>query len=160
MPKTEKKQKAIRQSVRVDCPIDDAFRLFTEAFGDWWPLRLYSVTEEDAETCIIEPWEGGRIFERTRSGEEVDWGTVTSCNPPRHLRFVWDPARAGRGSQTVEVDFSVVADGTQVTLTHSGWEAPGVSVCSAQPASNLESLPALLAQFFSEFVTRQMAVMV
>jgi hypothetical protein len=120
---------------------------------------LYSGTEE-AETCIIEPWKGGRIFERTRTGEEVEWGTVTSCNPPRHLRFTWDPAGIGDESQTVDVDFSADADGTRVTLTHTGWEASGVAVCIAQTASSEEKLPALLAQAFSEFVMRQMAVMV
>ena len=27
----------IRQSVHVECPVEDAFRLFTEAFAEWWP---------------------------------------------------------------------------------------------------------------------------
>lgn len=157
MPRAKRKQEPIRQSVRVDCPIDDAFRLFTEAFADWWPLHLYSATEDNAETCVIEPWSGGRVFERTRTGEEVDWGTVTSCNPPRHLRFTWDPTGIGDDSQTVDVDFTADADGTQVTLTHTGWEAPGVAVCAIQAAPG-EGLSALLAQFFSEFVTQQMVM--
>lgn len=159
MSQAKKKQKPIRQSVRVDCPIDDAFRLFTEAFGDWWPLHLYSATEENAETCVIEPWQGGRIFERTHTGEEVDWGAVTSCNPPRHLRFTWDPTGIGDNSQTVDIDFSSDADGTQVTLTHSGWESAGVAVCTAQ-TNRAEVLPALLARCFSEFVGQQLTVMV
>jgi uncharacterized protein YndB with AHSA1/START domain len=159
MPGAEKKPEPIRQSVHVDCPIDDAFRLFTEAFGDWWPLHLYSATEDNAETCIIEPWPGGRIFERTQAGEEVDWGTVTSCNPPRHLRFTWDPRGIGDDSQCVDVDFRVDAGGTRVTLTHTGWEAPGVAVCAGQ-ASHGEALSQVLAQGFLEFVTREMAVLV
>ena len=64
------KRAPIRQSVHVDCPIEDAFRLFTEGFGEWWPLASYSITGQDAAGCDLEPWAGGRLFERTRSGED------------------------------------------------------------------------------------------
>jgi len=32
----------IRRSVRVDRTQEDAFRLFTEDIGDWWPTKLFS----------------------------------------------------------------------------------------------------------------------
>ena len=66
----------IRQSVHVDCPPEDAFRLFTEGFGEWWPLASSSVGGDDPEYCAVEHWVGGKVFERTRSGEEHAWGTV------------------------------------------------------------------------------------
>jgi hypothetical protein len=74
MAKAEQTHVPIQQSVRVECPIEDAFRLFTEGFAEWWPLASYSMTGEEAEECAIEPWAGGRVFERTRSGEEREWG--------------------------------------------------------------------------------------
>ena len=128
------KEKPIQQSVRVDCPIDDAFRLFTERFADWWPLALYSSGGEDAETCAMEPWLEGRVFERNWSGEERDWGAVVRWDPPNGLSFIWDPSGAGDGRQRVDVDFKVDARGTQVTLIHTGWEAPGVAVAAKQMA--------------------------
>jgi uncharacterized protein YndB with AHSA1/START domain len=105
MADAERDREPIRQSVHVDCPIDDAFQLFTERLAEWWPLG----------SCTMEPFEGGRVFERTAGGEEVDWGTVTAWEPPRRVEFTSD-----RG--TVDVEFSVEADGTRVTLTHAGWQ--------------------------------------
>ena len=130
MEQAEGKHEPIRQSVHVDCPIEDAFRLFTERFAEWWPLASYSTAGEEAESCAIEPWEGGRIFERTRSGKERDWGTITTWQPPERVQFTWH-----NRDETVEVEFSVEADGTRVTLTHSGWHLAGVAACFAGFAS-------------------------
>ena len=135
MPQPEGKERPIQQSVRVDCSIEDAFRLFTERFAEWWPLALYSMNEDDAETCAIEPWIGGRVFERSWSGEERDWGAVIRWDPPNGLSFTWEPGRARDSRQTVDVDFRVDARGTQVTLVHTGWAAPGVAVCTMAVAA-------------------------
>ena len=145
MAEAKPKHEPIRQSVRVDCPIEQAFRLFTEGFAQWWPLASYSITGEQAETCALEPWVGGRIFERTRTGEEREWGSVLAWDPPEHLRFTWHPGGPQDRRQTVDVDFQVEADGTRVTLIHTGWDVPGVAACAAR---------------FSEFVSEQMLVLV
>jgi Activator of Hsp90 ATPase homolog 1-like protein len=110
MSQAKRKHEPVRQRVHVECPIDETFRLFTEAFSEWWPLAL--------DSCFLEPWPGGRVFERTASGEEFEWGSVTGWDPPRHLRLSW------LGSQTVDVEFKVDARGTEVTVIHTGWEAP------------------------------------
>ena len=55
MGKSEGKHTPIRQSVHIDCPIEDAFRLFTEGFAEWWPLSSHSVAGEESESCTIEP---------------------------------------------------------------------------------------------------------
>jgi len=146
MAKAKGKQEPIRQSVHVDCPIEEAFRLFTEGFAEWWPLASYSIAGE-AETCAIEPWAGGRVFERTRSGEEREWGSVLRWDPPEHLEFTWHPSGAGDLSQSVDVEFHVEADGTRVTLIHTGWDAAGVAAC-------------VLKSCFSEFVSERMLVAV
>jgi len=131
MAQAEEKHAPIRQSVHVDCPVEDAFRLFTERFGEWWPLASYSTAGEDAESCTIEPWEGGKVLERTRSGEEREWGTVLHWDPPRRVEFTWHPGTSIDRDQSVEVEFSVEADGTRVTLTHSGWHLAGIATCFA-----------------------------
>ena len=122
----------IRQSVHVDCSAEDAFRFFTEAFGEWWPLESCSVAGEDSQQCAIEPWVGGRVFERMRSGEEREWGSVTAWDPPRRVEFTWHPGAPRDDRQMVTVEFGVEAGGTRVTLTHSGWHLAGLAVCSAQ----------------------------
>ncbi|SRR5579871_3326082 len=127
MAQAEERHDPIRQSAHVDCPPEQAFRLFTERFGEWWPLDRSSTSGEDAETCVIEPWEGGRIFERTRSGEEREWGTVTAWEPPGRLEFSWHQRGGTEG--VVEVEFSVEADGSRVTLVHTGWQLAGVETC-------------------------------
>jgi hypothetical protein len=138
----------IQQSVHVDCPIEDAFRLFTDGFGEWWPLASHSITEEESASCTIEPWVGGRVFERTRSGEEHRWGFVTVWEPPSRVEFTWNPGLRRNDNQTVTVEFLVEADGTRVTLTHSGWQWGGVETCSL----------GLLTSHFCKFVASQVAV--
>lgn len=122
MAKTEEKQ--IQQSVHVDCPIEEAFRLFTEEMTEWWP-------EKGVDHCEIEPWVGGRVFERSRSGEEREWGTVIEWDAPRRVEFMWYPEQSRDDDQTVAVEFRVEGEGTRVTLTHRGWDRAGVAVCFA-----------------------------
>lgn len=159
MAKAEEKHVPIQQSVSVDCPIEDAFRLFAEQFAEWWPLASYSMTGEEAESCAIEPWVGGRVFERTRSGEEREWGLVIAWDPPVHLEFTWHPGAPGDRSQTVDVEFQVEADGTRVTLIHTGWQLAGVQACAPQ-ADYTAQWSAILRLYFSEFVSEQMLVTV
>lgn len=130
MPKTNAETEPIRQSVVVDCPIEDAFELFTARLGEWWPRSIN-------DDLAIEPRRDGRVFKRT-GGEERELGRVTEWDPPRHLAFTWqsDP------EQVVEVTFRTDADGTRVTLIHSGWQYAGIQ------ASALSS--------FSKFVHREM----
>lgn len=127
----EKSQNAepIQQSIHVDCPFEEAFRLFTEGFGEWWPLGAKSKPGGRERRCEIEPGVGGRVLERSGSGVEHEWGTVTAWNPPSKLEFSWNPGGSRDGRQTVSVEFQKDADGTRVSLTHRGWQFAGVAVC-------------------------------
>jgi uncharacterized protein YndB with AHSA1/START domain len=155
MAESERKPEPIQQSLRVDCPIEDAFRLFTEELTEWWPLASHSVSGEEAETCEIEPWIGGKVLERTRSGDEWQWGTVTIWDPPNRLAFTWRPISEHDEGQTVDIEFRVDADGTKVTLTHHGWDISGVQDCAphAEAAANWH---VILGVRFSRFVSEQM----
>jgi uncharacterized protein YndB with AHSA1/START domain len=159
MAKAEEKHAPIRQSVHVDCPIEDAFRLFTESFAEWWPLATYSIAGDEAESCVIEPWAGGRVYERTRSGEEREWGSVTVWEPPRKLQLTWYPAGARDDNQTVDIEFRVEADGTRVTLIHSGWDQTDIQACALR-GNYAAQWPVILKLYFSEFVSEQLLVAV
>ena len=133
MPKQEKGTEPVRQSVVVDCSLEDAFELFTAHLSEWWPLASHSIGGEEAESCVIEPRTGGRVYERTRSGKERDWGTVVAWNPPHLVSFTWHPDRP-EGDETIDVAFCVEADGTRVTLTHTGWDRAAIQACAMRHA--------------------------
>lgn len=123
------KSKPIVHTIWVDCPVAETFRWFTEGFAEWWPLQAHSVNQEEAEHCALEPWPGGRIFERSPNGTEEEWGTITAWEPPTRLEFAWHPGRLEDHGETVRVEFQVEADGTRVTLVHSGWHRMGEALC-------------------------------
>jgi uncharacterized protein YndB with AHSA1/START domain len=114
----------IQMSVTVPLPPERAFELFATRIGEWWPLREgHSLTVERAAGCWIEPFAGGRVFERSIDGEEHDWGQVLVYEPPRRLAMTWHPG--GGPATEVEVRFTPADDGTFVELEHRGWEVFG-----------------------------------
>ena len=115
----------LRKSVRVARPPADAFRLYTDGFGLWWPLRTHSVEEERAAAAIFEGGGGGRIYERAEDGTEHTWGRVLEWDPPTRFLHTWHPGRPEAPRQTVEVRFLPDGEGTLVELEHRGWDEPG-----------------------------------
>jgi uncharacterized protein YndB with AHSA1/START domain len=119
---------SVVKKITVACTPDEAFRYFTADFSMWWPAATHSVVASASEfkdkpaAVIFEPRVGGRVFERTRSGEEHVWGTVLAWQPPVRVMFSFHPGRDDKGAQTVEVTFSRGAEGARVVLIHSGWE--------------------------------------
>jgi uncharacterized protein YndB with AHSA1/START domain len=116
---------AIRKSVTVNRPPEAAFRLFTEQIASWWPYWTHSIEKEHVETVVFEAYEGGRFYERSKSGEEHLWGTVLVCEPPRRIVYSWHPGRGEETSQEVEITFTPTGNGTRLELVHSGWEKLG-----------------------------------
>jgi uncharacterized protein YndB with AHSA1/START domain len=111
--------------VTVEIPVEDAFRLYTEGIATWWPHATHSVAAESVEEVVFEAREGGRIYERAKSGEEHLWGTVVACDPPSRIVHTWHPGRDGDSAQEVEITFEQVASGTRLELVHTGWERTG-----------------------------------
>jgi uncharacterized protein YndB with AHSA1/START domain len=115
---------AVRERVEVDCPIQDAFDLFTVRMGEWWPLHLASYGGERAGEIFLEPRVGGRFFERFTDGDELQVGSVVACEPPRRIAFTWRTAD-WEGETEVEVTFTPQQAGTRVELEHRGFERLG-----------------------------------
>jgi uncharacterized protein YndB with AHSA1/START domain len=115
----------LRMSLTVACPPDHAFATWAERTSLWWPAG-HTVTGEHDLEIVFEPHVGGRIFERTASGREEDWGQVLGWDPPRRLAYLWH-LRADRADATeVEIAFAGQADGsTRVDIEHRGWERLG-----------------------------------
>jgi uncharacterized protein YndB with AHSA1/START domain len=116
---------AVRQSVHVELPPSDAFRLFTDGIGEWWPLEEgYSYGGDRARSIFLEPVDGGRFFERFVDGDELQVGTVMSRSPPDRIVFTWRSPE-WRGDTEVDVRFMADGAGTSVLVEHRGWERLG-----------------------------------
>jgi hypothetical protein len=115
----------LRMSFFVECPLEHAFRVWTAETSRWWPVT-HTVTAEPGLEVVFEAGPGGRIFERTPAGVEVDWGEITVWEPPRRLGYLWH-IRADRADATeVEIAFSDHGDATtRVEIEHRGWERLG-----------------------------------
>ena len=124
-PRPEIQEVGVRETVRISLAPPEAFRLFTEGIGGWWPLdEGYSYGGDRAKEIHLEPRVGGRFFERFVDGDELEVGRVTICDPPRRIVFSWrDPDWSGETE--VDVAFAAEPDGTSVSVTHRGFERLG-----------------------------------
>ena len=112
----------VTKSIVVKRSPEEAFRVYTEGIASWWPLETHSPSGK-SETVVVEPREGGRLYERTTDGDEIEWGQVLVWDPPHRLVHSW---HLGRDVATdVELRFTPQGDDTLVELIHSGWERHG-----------------------------------
>ncbi len=110
------------KTVTVGTGLAPTFELFTERIGEWWPLATHSVGGRDAVAVRIGREVGASVVETTADGREHVWGTVTHWEPPVVVAFTWHPGRQAAQATRVAVRFREVADGTEVELTHDGWQ--------------------------------------
>src|SRR6266513_1047563 len=77
----------VRESITVNRAIADAFRLFTDGIGEWWPLKgsPFSYGGDRADKIFLETKVGGRFYERFSDGEEFEVGRVIACEPPTRI---------------------------------------------------------------------------
>jgi uncharacterized protein YndB with AHSA1/START domain len=140
----------ISKSIWVKRSVDDAFRLFTDQIGSWWPLKEgFSYAAALGKTSGI-PWTppsgegagrarpgiflearlGGRFYERFTDGTEYEVGRVIECEPPTRFVVTWK-SPDWEGSTEVEVRFAPERDGTRLDLEHRGFEVgPKVAATS------------------------------
>lgn len=111
---------------------DAAFERFTAELNLWWPRRTHSVFTDGCAEVVMECHEGGRLYEVSEEGEEVEWGHLTCWDPPVRVAFTWHPGRAPETAQKVEVTFRAVEDGTRVRVEHGGWEALGAEAAKTR----------------------------
>jgi uncharacterized protein YndB with AHSA1/START domain len=115
----------VRESVLVELPLEQAFALFTDGINEWWPLEEgYSFGGDRAREVHLEPWVGGRLYERWVDGEEFQTGRVTECDRPHRIVFTWRDEHE-RGEMEVEVRFTPEGDATRVAVEHRGFERLG-----------------------------------
>src|SRR5262249_11972426 len=79
----------VRRHVIVDAPVDRAFKVFTEQFGDFKPKEHNMLGAPIAETGF-EPHVGGHIYDRGEDGSECRWARVLVYEPPARVVFSWN----------------------------------------------------------------------
>jgi uncharacterized protein YndB with AHSA1/START domain len=115
----------VKQSIQVELAPPEAFRLFTDGIGEWWPLdEGFSYGGDRAEQIFLEAVVGGRFYERFVDGDEIEVGRVVACSPPDRVLFTWR-SPAWEAATEVEVRFVPAGTGTDVHLEHRGWERVG-----------------------------------
>ena len=115
----------LRIAFDVDRPAAHAFAVWTDGIDTWWPADHTATGEADL-SITLEPRAGGRLFERTRAGQEIDWGEVLVWEPPHRLVYSWHLRRDRHDATEVEIRFiPTSATATRIEIEHRGWERLG-----------------------------------
>ena len=135
----------VRRQIVVQAPIERAFAVFTERFGDFKPPEHNMLGVPIAET-VFEPKVGGHIYDRGVDGSECRWARVLAFEPPDRVVFSWDISPQWQietePDNTSEVEVTFVAESaqrTRVELEHRhidrhgpGWQALSDGVANDQ----------------------------
>ena len=136
----------LRLSYEIRCSPEHAFEVWTTRVSKWWP-KGHSASGNPETLVVLEPREGGRIFERTPDGTEIDWGQITLWSPPRRLGYVWHIARDRSDATDVELTFVDLGDGTtRLDIVHAGWQRLGAEGPAWREA-NTDGWSALIPSF-------------
>lgn len=138
---TQATSAVVRREIVVEAPIERAFTVFTERFGDFKPAEHNLLGAPIAET-VFEQHAGGHMYDRGVDGSECRWARVLAYEPPERVVFSWDISPRWQietdPENTSEVEVRFVAESaerTRVELEHRnldrhgpGWEAVGEGV--------------------------------
>ena len=86
---TQQAATVVSRQIIVDAPIERAFNVFTEQFGDFKPPEHNLLGAPIAET-VFEPRAGGGIVDRAADGSECRWARILAFDPPDRVVFSWD----------------------------------------------------------------------
>lgn len=114
----------------IDVPVSqaDAFALWVDHFGTWWPLATHSFGQAQAVDVVLDGRPGGAITERWHDGTSRTWGVIAQWDPPNRIRHSWYLGFTPDQATDVEVRFeSIDANRTRVTVTQTGFERLGAA---------------------------------
>jgi len=143
----------VKASVTLSAPVGDAFRVFVDRIGEWWP-RAYTFAQDDLASIVIEPRAGGRWYEIDRRGRRLDWGEVRMFEPNERLVLSWavsadrrqePPQRASE----VEVRFRPLGPRfTRIDLEHRAFGRHGAGAdILRRGMGSAEGWPYILREF-------------
>ena len=126
----------VRRQIVVAAPIERAFAVFTERFGDFKPPE-HNLLQVAIAATVFEPHVGGHIYDRGVDGSECRWSRILAYEPPDRVVFSWDIGPQWQietePANTSEVEVRFVAETpqrTRVELEHRdidrhgpGWQS-------------------------------------
>ncbi|MGX1617279.1 SRPBCC family protein [Micromonospora chalcea] len=126
----------VSRQIVVDAPVERAYAVFTQRFGDFKP-REHNLLGSPIVETVFEPKVGGHIYDRGEDGSECAWARILVFEPPDRVVFSWDISPAWQLEQdqdnASEVEVRFVAETpqrTRVELEHRnldrhgpGWES-------------------------------------
>jgi uncharacterized protein YndB with AHSA1/START domain len=132
---TQAADTVVHKEVVVDAPVQRAFEVFTERFGDFKPPE-HNLLGAPIVATTFEPRVGGHIVDLGEDGSECRWARILVYEPPHRVVFSWDIGPTWQlepdpdNASEVEVRFVAETDGrTRVELAHRhidrhgpGWE--------------------------------------
>jgi uncharacterized protein YndB with AHSA1/START domain len=133
---TQAASAVVRRQIVIEAPVEKAFTVFTERFGDFKPREHNLLAAPIAET-VFEGRVGGHIYDRAEDGSECRWARVLAFDPPDRVVFSWDIGPQwqleAEPENTSEVEVRFIAETpqrTRVELEHRhidrhgpGWQA-------------------------------------
>ncbi|MEU8818375.1 SRPBCC family protein [Actinoplanes sp. NPDC048796] len=133
---TETSAPTVVRQIVVKAPVERAFEVFTQRFGDFKPREHNLMSSPIVET-VFEPKVGGTIYDRAEDGTECRWARILAYEPPARVVFSWDIGVQWTIEEDLanasEVEVRFIAEGpdqTRVELEHRhidrhgpGWES-------------------------------------
>jgi uncharacterized protein YndB with AHSA1/START domain len=114
----------VRRSITVPAPAGEAFRIYTECAAEWLPAGHTFI--ENPRVIAMEPWVGGRFYERGADGTEISRGTILRWEPPRRVVLTWrigpnwHPVFDDEGASRIEAEFVPAGpETTELVLTYT-----------------------------------------
>jgi Activator of Hsp90 ATPase homolog 1-like protein len=121
----------VRKTVLVQASAQHAFEVFTTGIDRWWP-KTHGIGATPLKESVIEPFVGGRWYNRCEDGSDVVVGHVRVWQPG--TRFVvsweisadWKPDSRAQYASEVDVRFIPEPNGhTRIELEHRDFERMG-----------------------------------
>jgi uncharacterized protein YndB with AHSA1/START domain len=134
---------AVRRSILVNRPIDVAFKAWFQTIDSWWPKKDHSLSGSADTEVFLQAKAGGRIYERTTDGAELEWGRVLAVERPHRITYLWYLGSDEENPTEVTVSFTERAPrSTQVRVVHRGPELLGAvwNECHAGFAANWDKV--------------------
>lgn len=110
------------RSAHVNRSPEDAFDIFTNEIGAWWPLPSHGIFGDKSGGISFRD---GHIVETSVDGTEATWAEVLVWEPPTGFRLAWHPGQTAEDASEVDVQFIPNGDGTTVIVEHRSWEKFG-----------------------------------
>lgn len=112
----------IHKTLFVPFMPQEAFHLFANCIGEWWPFQTHSLADrakgERTVGAVIETHAGGHFYEVLSDGRKCNWGDVMRYKEGEDLLLAWKLNRPVAQMTEVEVIFSPAGDRTKLDLFH------------------------------------------